>query len=399
MRREFTLSATEPYFSVELTFTPSTIIILNNTDQPVYLTIGGTQRPNATFYDRKILPTSGGIPSNVALPNNSYQFAGYLPTPTDTSNNVKVILQGTSDPFSNRMITPGRGGGMSGSPLTSGRRFKNYREFRMNANNQRQVMELPFLADMVFVLNNTDAPINFQQGGTLTPNATYYDLTLPPLSYTILQPHGGFQYAAFLNNPSSDDCWIIFTFGYADEYLKLKEAGFDWDWYLPPLVIPEITWGFDWDIAPGLWCHFFDWTTSEDGFTLYMPGANESYIPGNGYVMDTNLTSFGSMEVSLLFPTPQQVIEVVMQWGIQTIGSVGAADIIARGYLNGSQVDTSNQISDSWTTGNYNGTLTMLNQAVADELRIDIRTFTRRIVELQTAQVTFFGVPFKSENC
>ncbi len=399
MRREYTLSATQPYFSAELTFTPSTVIILNNTDQPVYLAVGSTLPPSAMFYDKKILPTSAGIPSNVALPNNSYQFAGYLPTPTDTSNNVKVIFQGTADPFSNKIAYPQRGGGVGGNPLTGGGRMRNYKEFRMNSSNQRQVMELPFWADMMFVLNNTDKEIVFQQGGTLTPNGTYNDLALPAVSYTILQPHGGFQYAAFLDNPTSDDCWIIFTYGYADEYMALKQMGFDWDWYLPPLVIPEITWGFDWDVAPSLWCHFFDWSVGEDGFTLYMPGANESYVLGNGYIMDTSITSFGSMEVSLLFPTPQQVIEVIMQWGIQTIGGVGAADIIARAYLAGSQVDTSNQISASWTTGNYNGTLTMLNQAVADELRIDIRTFTRRIVELQTAQVTFFGVPFKSENC
>ena len=110
MRRDFILDTTNPTFSVELPFVPSTLIVLNNTDQSVYLSIGSILPPTATFYNRRILPTASGIPSNVALPNNSYQFAGYLPTPTDATTKVVVTFQGTADPFSNRPATPSGGG-------------------------------------------------------------------------------------------------------------------------------------------------------------------------------------------------------------------------------------------------------------------------------------------------
>jgi hypothetical protein len=106
MRREITLSNLIPTFSIELPFLPTAIIVLNNTDQSVYLAIGGLLPPNATFYDREILPAASGIPSNVALPNNSFQFAGYLPTPTDTTKKVNIIFQGTASPFDNRRASP-----------------------------------------------------------------------------------------------------------------------------------------------------------------------------------------------------------------------------------------------------------------------------------------------------
>jgi len=108
MQRVFVLSNTNQYFTTELTFTPSTIVVLNNTDQPVYFRIGSTLIPGTTVgsYDRKVLPVASGIPSNVALPNNSYQFSGYLPTTGTAGDTVTIIFQGTSDPFSNKVPFP-----------------------------------------------------------------------------------------------------------------------------------------------------------------------------------------------------------------------------------------------------------------------------------------------------
>lgn len=300
MRREFTLSATNPQFTVELTFTPSTIIVLNNTDQSVYLNIGRTFIPNATFFDREILPTASGIPSNVALPNNSYQFAGFLPTPTDTTKNVKVIFQGTSDPFSNKVSNPFRnskGGFGGGNLLMGGGRMAHYAEYRLNAANPRQVMDLYFEADMIFILNNSDAALYLHQGGTMIPNATYSDLQLPPQSYTILNPHGGWQYAGFLDSPSQKDCFIIFCYGYADEYQRIKEALGDWDWYLPPLVLPELVEYFDLlqPIDPCLdACLFFDYALNDGCFTGDSVPLLTVYDPGVGWLGSWNPISVRS---------------------------------------------------------------------------------------------------------
>lgn len=108
MQRTFKLNSFNPLFAVELTFTPATVIVLNNTDKSLYLRVGSTLRPGTVLgsYDREILPTANGIPSNVALPNNSYQFSGYLPTPTDTTKEVTVIFQGTANPFNNKVVNP-----------------------------------------------------------------------------------------------------------------------------------------------------------------------------------------------------------------------------------------------------------------------------------------------------
>lgn len=172
MRREFTLSATNPAFAVELTFIPSTIAVLNNTDKSVYFSTGNTRAPNATFFDLEVLPTASGIPSNIALPNNSYQFAGFLPTPTDTTKVVKIIFQGTADPFSNKVLYPYRGD-PAGNKLMGGGRMRNFMSYRLNALNPLRVMELPFIADMMFVLNNSDASTYINQGGTKEPNSFF----------------------------------------------------------------------------------------------------------------------------------------------------------------------------------------------------------------------------------
>lgn len=227
MRREYELTATNGSFVADLPFQPTTIVILNNTDKSVYLTIGSLLIPSATFYDREVLPTASGIPSNVALPNNSTQFAGFLPTPTDTTKRVTVIFQGTADPFSNR---PKYSGGIPTN-------LRNYREFRMKVGLTEQVWELPFRPDMCFILNNSDAPLYIHEGSGQIPTASYYDLTYPAKSYTMLIPQGGWHYGAFLDTPTEKDCFIIFAFGYADEYKALQEALGEWDWFLPSFFL------------------------------------------------------------------------------------------------------------------------------------------------------------------
>lgn len=263
MRREVTLDSTHPQFVIELTFTPSSVIVLNNTDKSVYLSIGGTGVPSATFFDREILPTVAGIPANIVLPNNSYQFAGFLPTPTDTTKNVKVIFQGTADPYSNRLPPPfsairggASGGGISaltndlGARMMGGGHLLHYQEYRLNARNLRQVVELPWIADMIFILNNSDATLYFGEGGTIYPSSVYNDIGIPAKSYAILQPHGGWQYGMTLDSPSEKDCFVIYAFGYADEYAMLRQ------------------WGFNFPLLDQPWIHLFGTGTVTANFSF-----------------------------------------------------------------------------------------------------------------------------------
>src|SRR5690606_40170038 len=101
--------------SAELPIVPTTIIILNNTDKSVYLN-NSLQEPSDQFFWREVLPAASGIPNNLALPNVSFQFSGYLPTPTDATKKVVVIFQGTSSIFNNRLPS---GGGSFPTPFRS----------------------------------------------------------------------------------------------------------------------------------------------------------------------------------------------------------------------------------------------------------------------------------------
>lgn len=333
MRREVTLSASNPRFSVELPFKPSTIVVLNNTDVSCYMNVGRLTIPNAQFFDREILPAANGIPSNVALPNNSFQFAGFLPTPTDTTKNVKIIFQGTADPFSNRPLRSfpfGSGGGGIGSMMMDGfNRFKNYMEFRLNAANLTKIMDLPFVADMVFILNNSDAFLYIHEGGLSNPSPTFSDMTIPPTSYTILTPHGGSQYTALLDNPSAKDCFIIFAFGYADEWLRIKEYLNEWDWYLPPLTIPGLQYYFNWNFYPppmltctsGLFQTLLDFRLSDYGFLSF--GAGSIWIAGLGWFCQNGLSMLSGFRKSIA-STPIVALGIeIMVVGTPVVGYVG----------------------------------------------------------------------------
>lgn len=287
MRRTYVLSASNPAVVADLTFTPSTVLILNNTDKSVYMNVGRAVVPDATFFDLETLPAANGIPSNVALPNNSNLFALFLPTPTDATKTVTVTFQGTSDPFSNRIALPTRGsfplpggGDMgTGSLLMGGGKLRNYQQYRLNARNLRQQMELSWFSDQIFILNNSDGWLYFREGGVDPPTSTFYDIPIPPKSYTILNPRGGWQFAATLDNPTDGkDCFIIYAYGYADEYRSYKELIGEWDWYLPPLTVPTIQWFFDWQFAPQRWYWCFDLTQSNFGW-LINPG---TWVSGVG---------------------------------------------------------------------------------------------------------------------
>jgi hypothetical protein len=320
MRRSYTLSATNPSAVAELPFTPSSVLILNNTDKSVYMNIGRAVVPSATFFDMETLPAASGIPSNVALPNNSNLFAMYLPTPTNTTKTVTVIFQGTADPFSNRVAFPTRGvsplpggsGGLGalsqldvGSQMFGGGRMQNYQMFRLNASNVRQVMELSWLADMMFVLNNSDAWVYIREGGVSPPSNTYYDVPLPPQSYTILNPHGGFQFSALLDSPSQKDCFIIFAYGYADEYMAYKQLFGEWDWYLPPLTIPAFIWNFDLPVFPPIPPISTIWNNTNtnlpalDGWTPYNAGAGNLAQRNGGNTLWQRNTSVSTTRVSV----------------------------------------------------------------------------------------------------
>jgi hypothetical protein len=108
MNRVVKLNTLNPDASVSLTFTPSMILVYDNTDVPVYFTIGGTGIPGELlgFHDRKVLPRADGLPSNIMLPNVSYEFGLHIPTPGDPQEEVTVIFQGTSDPFTNKSKNP-----------------------------------------------------------------------------------------------------------------------------------------------------------------------------------------------------------------------------------------------------------------------------------------------------
>lgn len=157
-------------------------------------------------------------------------------------------------------------------------------------------MQLAFNADMMFVLNNTDAPLYMRSGSNSAPNASYFDLYFPPVSYTILDPQGGWDYAGFLDNPSSDDCWVIFVYGYADEYRRVKELLGIWDWYLPnfdfslyPASMYE--WFFDFNIpVPPTNNWAFNRSGTADIFQVYNNGVgNVGQFTGSNWVRNTGV--------------------------------------------------------------------------------------------------------------
>lgn len=166
-------------------------------------------------------------------------------------------------------------------------------------------MDLPFMADMMFVLNNSDVPIYLYQGAIDIPSTTFYDLQLPAKSYTILDPHGGFQFSALLNNPSEMECYVIFAYGYADEYRAMKQILGDWDWYLPPLIVPNIQWYFDWDLISYPFCEVIDLTlTDADGVLTAGGSGIGHYTAGVGYVSGNGAFT----DITVSFPFPESLV-------------------------------------------------------------------------------------------
>lgn len=103
---------------------------------------------------------------------------------------------------------------------------------------------------MLFILNNSDAPVYIHQGSGKIPSADAWDLMIPPVSFDIFDPHGGWQYGAFMDNPSAKDCFITFLYGYTDLYRRIKESEHDWQWWLPGLIYPAPIWGMKAAIFP-----------------------------------------------------------------------------------------------------------------------------------------------------
>lgn len=110
--------------------------------------------------------------------------------------------------------------------------LRNYQEFRLNASTPRLNCEIPFRADMLFVLNNSDAVLYLSQGGSAVPDADYYDALIPPKTYAVFVPQSVQQYSVYLDNSTEKDCFIILAFGYADDYRALHEAGL-----VPPNIL------------------------------------------------------------------------------------------------------------------------------------------------------------------
>jgi hypothetical protein len=166
-------------------------------------------------------------------------------------------------------------------------RIAQYKEYELNPNNLEQAMELAFNADMIFVLNNSDAYTYMSQGNTHIPSSVHSDLIFPPKSYSILNPHGGFQYAALLDAPAeSESVWIIFCYGYADEYAANKKSIWDFEFSLPQWAIEldaEYIQYFEFGSPPVMtWTHGFDFTIDEQGFSVYS-GTDGTYVPGEGW--------------------------------------------------------------------------------------------------------------------
>lgn len=150
------------------------------------------------------------------------------------------------------------------------------------------------MADMMFVLNNTDANLYVNQGGTNEPNATFWDLLFPPKSYTILDPRGGWQFAAWLDSPTEKDVWVIFAYGYADEYRALNQALGVWNWYLPDFTIypsSMIEWFFDFNIpVPPTNAWTFNRAGTADIFQVYNNGVgNVGQFNGTNWVRNTGV--------------------------------------------------------------------------------------------------------------
>jgi len=271
-------------------------------------------------------------------------------------------------------------------------------------------MQLAFNADMMFVLNNTDAPLYMRNGSNSAPSASYFDLYFPPVSYTILDPQGGWDYAGFLDNPSSDDCWVIFVFGYADEYRRTKELLGIWDWYLPnfdfslyPASMYE--WFFDFTPpAPQAWCYNFDFTDGDtegwspvgDAFSIF----NE--VLGVGFTGTSGLAGFGIAGIDISIPTPNYITDVEFDCVITNNAAAGSYDFNGTGgYVNGLLVPSFalTGIPGTPGSGTYNVTTSGTANNNIDIMRISMRTFTNRTITIAGITVRFFGIPFLTPNC
>lgn len=81
---------------ITLQFTCKRMTILNNTSNDVYINRSSIT-PTANSKDYVVKAATNGIPGNVVLPQNSSEYAFFLPTSpalTDTSQVVTILLEG-----------------------------------------------------------------------------------------------------------------------------------------------------------------------------------------------------------------------------------------------------------------------------------------------------------------
>ena len=256
------------------------------------------------------------------------------------------------------------------------------------------------MADMMFVLNNSDVPIYLYQGALDTPSTTFYDLQLPAKSYTILNPHGGFQFSALLNNPTECECYVIFAYGYADEYRALKQYFGDWDWYLPPLTVPEFQWYFDWSFAPpiGTFCRYSDFTINRDNWAELF---TTTYVPAVGFQLIGVASPTGG-EIQRIVPYVElwTTLLVIIDASVIKSGlGVPSAEFAVHIYNAGVLVTAfaNKPFGTGVTTYTFTG---IPAQRTGDEIRLYLQCNNNSTtIQIHSASVTYTGSQYQPDNC
>lgn len=96
--QNFILGNSRDSFQVSLPFAAQSVIMLNNTSNPFYLTVGSRRIPGVSDTQWVCPPAASGIPGQLQIPvARVSEFAGFLPlTPalSDTTQVVTVSFQG-----------------------------------------------------------------------------------------------------------------------------------------------------------------------------------------------------------------------------------------------------------------------------------------------------------------
>ena len=96
--QNFVLGTGRNTFQVSLPFAAKTVIMLNNTSNPFFLTVGSRRIPSVNDTQWVCPPSAAGVPGQLQIPVGLVsEFAGFLPLApalTDLTQVVTVSFQG-----------------------------------------------------------------------------------------------------------------------------------------------------------------------------------------------------------------------------------------------------------------------------------------------------------------